>query len=456
MKLKDTIKISLRNIRIHLKRNLIVVAIMSVIFVLIFAMNLWLQGVNNSYTKLTNQKTDGRVVIQATSQSDSMAADDEELPEITPEEMIADIEAHGGKILSSGKLGDIVKHGDAILLPQDIVKNMILADISKAPSDAMPVLITPWDGARLLGIEFPQNFASVAEKQAEYRKYLSSILGRTFVNDSGSKYFVAGLADNNFLTNDLSFDSLGGKNKNILNPVLAAIPAPSGYTIAIDNGKTESWLIGETIGSGNMSDDYWQMIEEDLAKRISIIAVFDNPEDAYNYLLHGHAWFSQNVLEDRHTYVASTIAGLSPEYQYVMRMLRLAANIISAALGLVAAVIVIFTNIRLVDQDSKNITLYYSLGATVGQVRKVYLAYFLELMIAALVLAFSISSIAVLLFNLFNHDLISAQSMLAFGLSRPSSEIWYGVNANVIVTIIAMLALAPICVLVNNKKLKKA
>lgn len=41
----------------------------------------------------------------------------------------------------------------------------------------------------------------------------------------------------------------------------------------------------------------------------------------------------------------------------------------------------ISTSVRLVDQDRRNIALYYSLGATSGQVRRIYLCYFLELMI---------------------------------------------------------------------------
>ena len=141
---------------------------------------------------------------------------------------------------------------------------------------------------------------------------------------------------------------------------------------------------------------------------------------------------------------------------YIIKSIKLVINIASIALGLIAAIVVVFTSIRLVDQDERNIALYYSLGATTGQVRMIYLFYFLELMIGAAILAFCMASALVAAFSAFNQELIDIQSALGFNLATASGEIWYGVNASTFIIVIAMLVMSFVCMIVNNKRLKQA
>ena len=86
MRIKDVLRISLKNIRIYFKRNLIIMAVMGVIFGIVFAINLWFQGMENSYTELANQSTEGRVIIEATNSMEGMIIDDA-LPKTTRQEM---------------------------------------------------------------------------------------------------------------------------------------------------------------------------------------------------------------------------------------------------------------------------------------------------------------------------------------------------------------------------------
>ena len=63
MQIKDILHISTKNIRIYFKRNLIIMAVMGIIFGLILTINLWFQGMENAYMKLASQITDGKVII---------------------------------------------------------------------------------------------------------------------------------------------------------------------------------------------------------------------------------------------------------------------------------------------------------------------------------------------------------------------------------------------------------
>lgn len=153
MRTKDALKISTKNVKVYFKRSLMLMATMGITFGLALTINLWFRGMEKSYKELATSVTDGRVVIEATNSMAGMVVD-EERTQITRQEMASDIEAHGGKIL-----GDAQKFGafGSMVLPVDIVKNAIEIELSKAPTDAAPVLVSTFLGEQLLGKNFQRN-----------------------------------------------------------------------------------------------------------------------------------------------------------------------------------------------------------------------------------------------------------------------------------------------------------
>lgn len=442
MRTKDVLRISLKNIRIYFKRNLIIMAVMGVIFGIVFAINLWFQGMENSYTELANQSTEGRVIIEATNSMEGMILDDA-LPKTTRQEMSEDIEAHGGKVL-----GDAEKFGlfGSVVLSKELVENRIMVDMEEVPVDAAPVLVSTFLGEQLLGKSFPAEYTNAVRKQKDYKEYQDKLIGKTFTDAYGAKYYVVGLNSGNFHVDNLSFNQLEQGSNNILNPVLAFVATPNGSPIVIDNGKSESWQKGEKI---SLEDIVGIKTESE-----SLIAVFDDSKSAYEYFQHGKGRFMNVDLPSR-TYSVNIVAGMSPETMYIIENMNFVINIVSVALGLIAAIVVVFTSIRLVDQDRQNVALYYSLGATTRQVRTIYLFYFLELMIGAAILAFCSASVIVLAFSFLNQEILGIQSALGFNLVATPGEIWYAVNAGTFVIIVAMLTVSFICIAINNKRLAK-
>lgn len=442
MRTKDVLRISLKNIRIYFKRNLIIMAVMGVIFGIVLAINLWFQGMENSYTELANQSTEGRVIIEATNSMEGMILDDA-LPKTTRQEMSEDIEAHGGKVL-----GDAEKFGlfGSVVLSKELVENRIMVDMEEVPVDAAPVLVSTFLGEQLLGKSFPAEYTNAVRKQKDYKEYQDKLIGKTFTDAYGAKYYVVGLNSGNFHVDNLSFNQLEQGSNNILNPVLAFVATPNGSPIVIDNGKSESWQKGEKI---SLEDIVGIKTESE-----SLIAVFDDSKSAYEYFQHGKGRFMNVDLPSR-TYSVNIVAGMSPETMYIIENMNFVINIVSVALGLIAAIVVVFTSIRLVDQDRQNVALYYSLGATTRQVRTIYLFYFLELMIGAAILAFCSASVIVLAFSFLNQEILGIQSALGFNLVATPGEIWYAVNAGTFVIIVAMLTVSFICIAINNKRLAK-
>lgn len=459
MKTRDALKISTRTIRAHLKRNLITIAVMGMIFGLIFIVQLGLTGLQNSYTKRASDSTNGQVIFTAANNAEGMIINDTK-PQLSRDNMVKDIEAHGGKVL-----GDAKKFGmfRSIILPVEFVQGMIEADLNKAPADAAPILVTAFVGEQLLDKDFPTKYTSATSKQKDYESYRRELIGKTFIDSYGAKYYVAGLASDNFHVNNLSFEQLENKNSNLLNPLLEIIPTPEGRPIVIDNGKSQLWQGGTTTPEtfpappDEPAEDltaYDQAILKEISDTSgdTVIAVFDNNEQAYEYLKHSKGSFTNIGLPGRE-YFINVVAGMSPEVTYIFNVINTIVSIASVILGIIATIVVIFTSIRLIDQDQQNIALYYSLGATSGQVRTIYLCYFLELIIGSFLFAFTLASAIVLLFNVIDQNLLGIQAMLGFNQAAYESVWWYGVNHTTLLIFGIMLMMAPLCILVNRKKL---
>lgn len=437
MKIKDLLFISTKNINAHPKRSLLIVTTTSITFGLIITINLWVQGLENSYIELASQTTNGKVVIEATNSIEGTITDNEQL-QTARQAMIADIEAYSGRILN-----DTQKFGafGSIILPKDLVSNAIEVDLSTVPVDSAPILVPTFFGEQLLGGSFFSNSVNVAKKQDAYEEYRSNLIGKTFIDIYGAKYHVVGLASGNFHINNLSFQQLEQNNKNSLNSILEFITTPEGTPIVIDNGESKKWQTGESM--------LVQTTEGE-----TIIAVFDDSAHAYDYFKNGSGKF-MNVDFPNRTYSVNTIAGMSPETQYVFHGVKLISNIVSVILGIAAISIVVFTSIRLIDQDKQDIALYYNLGASPKQIKIIYLCYFFELMISAIVFTFTVASATVLLFSIVNQELLSTQAMLGFNQVMHKQIIWYGISTNILIIILVMLLMAPLCVAINNKPLGK-
>lgn len=444
MRFIDLLKISTNNIRANLKRNLMIVVVMGVIFGLIFAINLFMTGLANSYIAQANRITNGRVVLLATNSADGITVEASS-SRASFSEMVADIEMYGGSVL-----GEATRFGDygSLVLPASLVQNAVEVDPSQAPADAAPILTTTFLGEILLGQDFSLEAATATDKQQAYIFFRSALLGRTFTDTYGAKYYIVGFADDNFHLDNLSFQQLDRHNQNPLNPILELIPTPSGVPIVLDQSPV---LLAESTSDSSSTQE--SVLPNTLASDTdTIVAVFKDNQSAYVYFRNGRGAFPNAAFSGR-DYSVTVVAGMSPETTYILSSLNTISIIISIILGVVAVIVIIFTTIRLVDQDQRNLALYYSLGATSRQVRVIYLSYFLELMLGVSFFAFALASLIVLLFNVFHQELLEIQVQLGFNQISSVSVWWYSVNLVTLFIWLTILSMAPLCVLLNHRKL---
>lgn len=403
---------------------------MSILFCLIFTINLFFTGLRNSYIKFSQSKVGDQVIISAI--SPNSYTDLKKLEEVAKTEMVQDIEKFGGKILKNIRA---VTRNNIPVLPKSSVQNLIEVDPSNAPKDAIPILTTTSFSESLLGQENNKmNKLTAVEYLSKYQDYRDKVLGKTFETESGARFFVVGLLPGSYHLTDYSFYALEQNvDTTLLNLLLDDIPLQDFNPIAVDNGNQDSWQTGQNI------------------KYEMVYAIFDNQKDAYRYLEQGKAMF-QTIIPDDRSYNANVILGLSPEITYIFNFFQIIIRIVSIILFIVAIIVILSTNTRLIAQDEEEIALYRSLGATKSQLKIFYGIYFFILIISALIFAYFIASLVLILFHLIRGQLINIQATLAFSLKDVPQVFWYGVNLDILVIIAATLLLAPLSTLLNSRK----
>lgn len=429
----DVLKLSFRKFIRQFRRSYKLVVAMSILFCLIFTINIFFTGLRNSYIKFSQAKVGNQVIISANNLSPYISLKGtKETKEISSADMVQDIEKFGGKILKNIRA---VTRNNIPVLPKSSAQNLIEVDPSKAPKDAIPILTTTSFGESLLGQENNKiNKLTAVEYLSKYQDYREKVLGKTFETDDGAKFFVVGLLPGSYHLSDYSFYTLEKNvDTTLLNELLDDIPLQDFSPIAVDNGNQDSWQTGQNV-------------EYEI-----VYAIFDNQKDAYRYLEQGKARF-QRVIPDDRSYDAKVILGLSPEITYTFNFFQIIIRIVSIILFIVAIIVILSTNTRLIAQDEEEIVLYRSLGATKSQLKIFYGIYFFILIISALIFAYFVASFILILFHLFRGQLINIQAALAFSLKDVPQVFWYGVSSDILVIIVAALLLAPLSTLLNSRK----
>lgn len=426
----DVLKLSFRKFIRQFRRSYKLVVAMSILFCLIFTINLFFTGLRNSYIKFSQAKVGDQVIISAT--SPNSYTDLKKLEEVAKNEMVQDIEKFGGKILKNIRT---VTRNNIPVLPKSSVQNLIEVDPSNAPKDAIPILTTTFFGELLLGqYDNKINKLTAVEYLSKYQDYREKVLGKTFETDNGAKFFVVGLLPGSYHLTNYSFYVLERNvDTTLLNELLDDIPLQGFEPIAVDNGNQDFWQTGQNVE--------YEMV----------YAVFNNQKDVYRYLEQGKAMFRTIIPDDR-SYDANVILGLSPEITYIFNFFQIIIRIVSLILFIVAMIVILSTNTRLIAQDEEEIALYRSLGATKSQLKIFYGIYFFILIISALIFAYFVASFILILFHLIRGQLINIQAALAFSLKDVPQVFWYGVSSDILVIIVATLLLAPLSTLLNSRK----
>lgn len=441
MKLKNTLQLAWQSLKNDKKRSFLTILTMGIIFTVVFAANFWLQGIENTYLRFAGEKTYGLVSIPLR----ELESFNTETGEVSFKELSADfIESEKSRLISEvemfgGQYLDVVSYDNQynLILPKGIIKEYIEIDLSSAPSEATPILITD-DKIDSWQQTLENNSSAVARttksfeaRLNNYQSVRSSYLGQTVVSQE-INYYIVGFAPDGFSITDLSYEYLQKGQYNILDPILKLITTPKSRSIVFDATSSK----------------------ENNSAVLNLLFSFDSRSAARNYLQSDKVNSSSRDHDDSKADF-SIIIGADTDFYSSMSFLHLALDVISAFLVVVALTIIIFTSIRLVDNDQKVIALYRSLGASSRQIRVIYLARFFLLSLFATLSAFFLALIALLIYSRVEQSHLSTIFTLAFSLSEAPNIVILGLNWEIaVIAMISLLASPLLAVFSNLRRLK--
>lgn len=424
MRLVDYFRLGWANIVAHKKRAAIVVVIVGVMFGVLIAGSLLIQGVENTALDMMTRSTDGKVLVRSVAQQYSFCKDVACDLEADKAELRQRVTDYGGKVIEVKMLGQ------DYVLDADLVQGAIETELSKAPADATPVLAPLSILSNWLQISIPER-AETAVKVRTAQQIREQAVGQVITVMGGKKYWVAGILPGSFGgTSTLALSSLGRKNP--LDILLSNVELGGSAVLIIDDGD----LRAETV----ITDEIW--------------ATFDTVKQAERYIAE-IADDNCNVLDVQakrcprmKQYEAATVIS-SPVMTYRnFEGVWLVFKILAIALAVIGSIVSLSTYTRLVGKDTKVIALYHAMGATKRQVVGVYVAYLLGLSLLASLFSLALGVGLVLIANLLSATGLMQVFTLGFGVAE--TRVWlFGWNNWIMVFVGLLLVVAPVCVVLN-------
>lgn len=452
MRIREVVQLGGRMLWVEKKQSTLVIGVMAVLFTLALVLNMGVAGLRRNYLAQAGWATEGQVVVAATA-----VGTGEEDPGATARQaeemaakMQADLEGWGaevepGLVVPEALAAEVLSLQEAplVAVPETWLAGAVEVNPQMAPVGSLPVLTTKARAQTILDTTWPDTTRTPEQKQQNLAEFRATVVGQTLTQGE-MQYFVTGLAPVGFGINNWSYQEVERMNQSALNLLLEMLTVAEGVMLVLDDGGLEPTATLVTPAQVETG-----LPETWVAK---LVARFPDALSAMRYAEQGQGDLGYLVAEDKQ-YQVQVLAGAEPATVMMLDFVRLGVLGLGLVLAAVAAVVVIFTTIRLVDREQENLRLYYSLGATARQVRGIYLVYFGGLMLGAAVLAAVAATVILLMYSAVQQSLLGALFQAAFSLPEAPTVWLWGVNWETGLFFGLILLTAGLAVLVNWRKL---
>lgn len=456
MKLLKLAKLGHRNVTHHKKQTILTVIVIGSLFGVLIGLHFIIQGIENTFLKQNDQVFSGKtyLVAHGCSARELKQYELENPCFEAPEEEMIDclselnkkpfpcgndtvkingifndkVKSYGGKVVGNIKLTSNEAAKTLDFYPSEIFADLITADMSQKPNDALMALVSFQGAAKLAEIKYGSNMSN-QEKLTLIQQVYEKTIGKVFEHED-VKVFVAGI---------LPFGSSTAK--------LAKYDA--------DIRLIDSFLENINSYGNNLfyylddnSDATQKTLQEYTTKFHQVIIEFDSSEQAYEYFRHNMphpnlSLFNKQAPENPE-YVIWEMVTNKIDIIYQFKFTRFFLSFANYVLLATAVVIIVFTFIRLVNQDSKIMALYRSLGATATDVFLIYFWYVLELCMLAVFYACAVAGIiAFAVSSHYSADFNVAFSLF-FGENLTDFKLFIGFNQEIWQIITLILLSAPL------------
>lgn len=423
MHLLDYLRLGWANIVAHKKRAAIVVVIVGVLFGVLTAGCLLIQGLEDATLDVMLEPTSEKVLVRTVAQQSfcedicDIATDREEIREV-----IAKWNGEEVAVMAAGLTGSVYA------VAPELVQNAVEADFTSIPDDAIPVLASTSTLAGWLQISTADTHAEPEVKLRVVQSVREQSLGK-IIEFAGQKYFVAGILPGGFGVHNLSLTAIKDR-KNPLNILLDGISTGSSQTLVLDNGEAEL----------SPTEEIW--------------ATFASVAEAQGYI-NDIATHNCNSLEVEvgicsrmKQLVAATVVGDPVRIYENFVGIWTVLKILIVVLAVIACIVTMSTYVRLVGRDTKVIALYHAMGSTKKQIVGVYCVYLLGLSLLASAFSLVLGAGLVLIVNLINMTKLTQIFTIGFGVEE--APVWlFGWNNWIALFVGLLLVMAPLCTILS-------
>lgn len=421
MHLSDYLRLSTAIISSHKKQALMIIFIVGLPLVLLITSIFIVQGLENSVMSGLLAPTGGKVLLATSIDQDYCQNN------CTFQDNLSLVQQN---ILKNG--GQPIEARLVSNAPDTFLQlPSLTASTPNLPDDTITIAATIETAAKLINFELPEPSTNPEPQLAAIETVKNQTFQKVITTDHGI-YYLAAFLPSNYFAYRLSFSG-AGQDFNPLDLLLANVRITSSTNL-IFGGAPDSMPSISSLEAG------------------IIVAEFPDIQSASNYFYSDVSYCSEgdHMLEncnENYRYQVSQIVG-SPVHTYhnfqeIWSILSVFVIIICA----IEAIVVISTYVRLIDKDTKTISLYHAMGASRTQIVNIYITYLLILSLLAVAFAIFFGTLVALVINYTNAEALTQSFTLYFTVTNsPRLIAW---NWSITVIGLSILALAPMSVLLS-------
>ncbi len=448
MRISQAIKLGHRSLAGHRRRNLTTIIIIGVTFGFMMGVIFLTQGAQNAIRRAADDAIGENYYLGIeTDFYNKKRCHEEPIPDqpnafniiCEPhdlEQLQQKVQAANGEILATST-------DQLLLIPPEKVAQFITVDMDTVPDDVVPVLLDP-------NMIFFNLYGENAYKKIDFEK--ANLMRKGILNDDighvrETLYVPTGLAETVGVIPNGSIHWLSnGMSLNPLDFILDFLGMNSTMysSITLDNGSTAVREYAAQMGSSSIAENMLQALLR-----------FDSFEDAQRFAEANTCQVYESSMGCEKEFFLESMLDNRVALAETADLVWWGLGIAEAVLIIIAVVITFFTLLKVLHNEKKTIALYYSLGASTGDVMKIYLSYMLEVCLLAVGFAVLLGLGIAVVVNILNASAVADLLTVAYVKDITWPIILVGWNFDIAKIIIVMLLVAPVTALLCMKMLSK-
>lgn len=448
MRVLDYLRLGSAGLKAHKKQTLTVVAIVGLLFGVMIAATLIIQGLENAILAEMLTPTAGKVLLM--NSVDTKICGEECNVEAEVRQIKRNVNYYGGQVVKTA----VSQTSDGVFYR---LEDEVLAAYGdkKLTDDVMQVLVPVATAAKLANISMPGREAKTAEKIQAIKLAQEKTLHQIITSKSGHRYYIAELLPSATYADGLSLASVG-QSGNPLDLLIGQI------STGVSQDFSLNAVALKTVDQVSHNEPLPDVVvaEEMGAEEMGLVfAIFPSLETAYAYYRDEVNYCSEMDLvfsSCSKNYKYQTMAAISNPlvaYDKLQEAWRI-YKVIAIALAIIALMIAVSTYTRIIGKDAKIIALYSAMGATRWQIRAVYLVYLLIMSLLTVVFAAVVGLVLAAGISLINQTALTQVFTLGFGKVAERSVWLIGWNSMIWYLMVAICLSAVITIVLSSRLLR--